>query len=267
MVRIIASAVNGRCPAHHGKMEHMEQLPVTPLELLNAFRSNNPTAPRLTWYGPGGERVEFSGRVLENWVAKTANYLNDELDAEIGTELSLELPLHWRSLVWLLAGWAVGARVNTHDAPTPASGSRPDIIATADPERTVAEIAGTKPAPLVVAVALPALAMRWMGELPPRTLDYSGDVRSHADVFFADDEPAAEDIAWSHGGRATSYGELLAGAPGEAPRRQLLQTTQGWAAVVPAALAAWAAGGSVVLLGEGVAASDHLRETENVTAG
>lgn len=242
----------------------MDQLPRTPAELFNAFRTMEATSPRLTWYGPDSERVEFSGRVLENWVAKTANYLVDELDGEPGTVVDVDMPLHWRSLVWLLASWAVGATAATGGG----SGTSPDIVATTDPAAAWERAAGAKPAPLVVAVALPALAMRWMGDLPPRTLDYSGDVRSHADVFFPDAEPSPDDTAWSHGGVDTSYAELLAQEPGaapQAPRRVLLQVRDGWDAVVPAALNTWAAGGSVVLLCEGVEPTEHLRSTENIT--
>lgn len=242
----------------------MNQLPQTPAELFNAFRTLDATSPRLTWYGPDSERVEFSGRVLENWVAKTANYLVDELDGEPGTVVAVDLPLHWRSLVWLLASWAVGATAVTGEQ----AGASPDIVATSEPAAAWDRAAGTTPSPLVVAVALPALAMRWMGQLPPRTLDYSGDVRSHADVFFPDAEPSPAHTAWSHGDVDTSYADLLAQQPGaahEAPRRVLLVVRDGWDVVVPAALKTWAAGGSVVLLGEGVEPSEHLRSTENIT--
>lgn len=262
----------------------MTAQPSSPNALLLAFRTMDPTSPRLSWYGPDSERVEFSGRVLENWVAKTANYLVDELDAEPGTVVALDLPLHWRSMVWLLAGWAVGATVRTGALPAgsgdpasggPASGARAsalpaaDIIATTDPAAAHGLLAGVKPAPLVVAVALPALQMRWMGELPPRTLDYCGDVRSHADVFFPDDAPAEEDPAWQHDGTGTSFANLFPHAAAEeakAPRRVLLEARKGWDAVVPQALAIWAAGGSVVLLGEGVEATEALRSSERVDA-
>ena len=49
-------------------------------ELMTSLRSGHATSPRLTWYGPDSERVELSGRVLDNWVAKTSNLLQDELD-------------------------------------------------------------------------------------------------------------------------------------------------------------------------------------------
>src|SRR6478735_7253781 len=66
------------------------------IDLMGTLRSGNSTAPRLTWYGPDAERVELSGRVLDNWVAKTSNLLQDELDAEpeprprFGVQLVLE---------------------------------------------------------------------------------------------------------------------------------------------------------------------------------
>ncbi|ALO67831.1 hypothetical protein AS189_16765 [Arthrobacter alpinus] len=303
------------------KWAAMDQSLNTPTQLLHALRTNNPTSPRLTWYGPDSERVEFSGRVLENWVAKTANYLVDELDAETGTVIALDLPLHWRSLAWLLATWAVGATAATTSGiqtgtaddtatSTPAGAAAPgalitgvelfsgaDIVATASPAQIHSLLTGAKSDPLVVAVALPALQMRWMGELPPRTLDYSGEVRSHADVFFADAEPEPSDTAWQHtvlnnhtgAGTVvagptlgadtdkTDYAHLLTGGaqllsiPGTElpalPQRVLLQASHGWAAVVPDALKIWAAGGSVVLLGDGVLVSETLRASENITLG
>lgn len=248
----------------------MDRLPQTPTELLLDLRTKEPTSPRLTWYGSNSERVELSGRVLENWVAKTANYLVDELDAEPGTRIALELPLHWRSLVWLLATWAVGATAVTAHAPgAPFDAAElPHIVATADPLAVQQQLAAATPAPLVVAVALPALAMRWTGELPPRALDYSGDVRAHADVFFADAQAAPGGVAWRCGDARISYAELLSGAAAApAPQRVLLEARNGWADVVNGALQTWAAGGSVVLLQEGVAPSEHLRSMENVTAG
>lgn len=251
-----------RTHAKHGMMTGMDQLPTTPAALLDAFRTDNPTSPRLSWYGPGSERVEFSGRVLDNWVAKTANYLVDELDAEPGTVVAVDLPLHWRSLVWLLASWAVGATAATGPATVGA-----DIVATTDPAKARAAFGAARPAPLIVAVALPALQMRWMGELPPRTLDYCGDVRSHADVFFAEDTPSDTDIAWRHGDHEISYAKLLGTTETGTPRRVLLAAQDGWGAVVPAALATWAAGGSVVLLGDGVLDTEALRSSERITEG
>ena len=78
------------------------------IDLMTALRSGHSTSPRLTWYGPDAERVELSGRVLDNWVAKTSNLLQDELDAEPGMRLRLDLPAHWKSVIWALAAWQLG---------------------------------------------------------------------------------------------------------------------------------------------------------------
>jgi len=251
-------------------------------ELLNAFRTHNATSPRLTWYGADSERVELSGRVLENWVAKTANYLVDELDAEPGTVVAVDMPVHWRSLVWLLACWAVGATALPlgHDASSAGTAagtgapkhpaSLADIVVTTRPSAALAASNAVGRLPFVVAVALPALAMRWTGELPADALDYSGGVRAHSDVFFADSAPAGDATAWQVQAGAVSYAELLATADPAGPagaERVLLQAIEGWDVVVRAALATWAAGGSVVLLDPAVDATEHLRTVENVTAG
>jgi uncharacterized protein (TIGR03089 family) len=249
----------------------MSRTPTTPLELLEALRSINPTAPRLTWYGPDAERVELSGRVLDNWVAKTANYLVDELDAEPGTVIDVRLPVHWRSLVWLLAGWAVGGTALVDNAGDQDASAAADIVATTAPD---AHSPAPGSNPFVVAVALPALQMRWGDGLPADVLDYAGEVRAHADVFFAAGEADPGHVALRTPAAVTSYGDLLPGArlglgvgtaqPGP---RVLLQARDGWDAVVHSALAAWAGGGSVVLLDTAVEPTDHLRTTENVTAG
>ncbi len=267
----------------------MAQIPSTFPRLFDALRTLDPTAPRLTWYGPDAERVELSGRVLENWVAKTANFLADELDAEPGTVVAVDVPVHWRSLVWLLATWAVGATAvagegAAHSGAATVPGAvampfgydRADIVATTNPAAAAAQLAtartdGARANPVLVAVALPALAMRWAGGLPDGAVDYSGEVRAHADVFFPGEVPAADAIAWETPGGAASFAQLLAPAGTVAaqpvPERVLLQARDGWDGVVRAALHTWARGGSIVLLDTAVTPTDHLRRTENVTLG
>lgn len=62
----------------------------TPVELLHAYLrggtpSVDPAAPLVTFYDDAtGERVELSARTFDNWVAKTANLLQDELNAGPG---------------------------------------------------------------------------------------------------------------------------------------------------------------------------------------
>ena len=111
--------------------------------LLDRFLAE-PGRPRVTWYGPDDERVELSGKTLFNWIAKTANLLVEELDAEPGTSVGIDLPAHWRSVTWVLATWAAGAHVVV-------SPEKPvDVLVTSRPREGAAD--------RVVAVALPALA-------------------------------------------------------------------------------------------------------------
>src|SRR4051812_8567288 len=81
----------------------------TPSGLLAAALSADPSRPLLTYLDEStGERTEASVTTFDNWVAKTANLLVDDLAAEPGARVALLLPLHWQSAVWLAACWATG---------------------------------------------------------------------------------------------------------------------------------------------------------------
>ncbi|WP_273654171.1 TIGR03089 family protein [Cellulomonas fimi] len=129
--------------------------------------TRNPGRPRLTWYGADGERVELSGAVLENWVNKTTNLLVEEFDAAPGTRVALDLPPHWRTLVWAMATWRCGACVVL-------DGDEHDVLAT---HRPAPETRGD-----VVAVALAALARRFDGPLPGGAVDAASAVMTYGDV-------------------------------------------------------------------------------------
>src|SRR5660398_217498 len=89
---------------------------------------------RVSWYGDGGERIELSGAVLENWVSKTANLLVEEFDAGPGVRVLVDLPPHWRTIVWAFAAWRVGACVVLpSDASAPSSGV--DVVVSDRPDR------------------------------------------------------------------------------------------------------------------------------------
>lgn len=238
----------------------------TVADVLSGLQSE-PGRPRLTWYGPQGERIELSGAVLENWVTKTTNLLVEELDAGPGVRVVLDLPPHWRTLVWALAVWRAGACV------VPASEAyeqhADDLVVTSSP--------GSWPrAGAVVAVALPALARRFDGELPPRALDAASSVMTYGDVLGyvppresgapALDGPAGtltHDalVAWADGASGTPAGS-----------RALLVVPDGGTAVVDTllrpALDVLRGAGSLVLVSArpDAAAVDHLARTENVTA-
>ncbi|MEU9981930.1 TIGR03089 family protein [Streptomyces sp. NPDC050856] len=81
----------------------------TPADLLRSALAADPARPLVTYYDDAtGERVELSVATFSNWVAKTANLLQDALSAEPGDRLALLLPAHWQTAVWLLACSSVG---------------------------------------------------------------------------------------------------------------------------------------------------------------
>ena len=238
-----------------------EGMSIPAFELMTALRSGQSTSPRLTWYGPDAERVELSGRVLDNWVAKTSNLLQDELDAEPGTRLRLDLPAHWKSVVLALAAWQLGMEVVLDSAEA-------DLIATAEPGPAAA--GGGFDA--VVAVALPALAMRWLGELPSGVVDYAAEVRAHGDVFMPHVDPeAGRGAVRDAAGTVYTHAELLdgfaapAGAPAESGERLLVRAAEGLESVLAQSLGAWQRDGSVVLVHPDLTVTDRLLGEERIS--
>ncbi len=69
--------------------------------------------PALSIYGPGGSRREISGAVLENWAAKTANLLTEELETAAGERLDIQCSWGWRPVALALGAWAAGLVIAT----------------------------------------------------------------------------------------------------------------------------------------------------------
>lgn len=242
--------------------------------LFSQLRTTQASSPALVWYGADAERVELSGRVLENWAAKTANLLVEELDAAPGTALRLHLPVHWKALVLILGAWAAGSPVeaglpdggpNAADRGTAAEAGV-EVFATASAQREDLDAAAGVP----MAVALGALQMRWDQDLPAGAVDYAAEVRSFADSFDDFGTPSPEQPAlstpqgalpWS----AVEAGPGLDGAAGDGTPVVLVQAEAGLLPAVEAALAAWQAGGTVVLTGDGRTPDEALLAAERVT--
>jgi uncharacterized protein (TIGR03089 family) len=153
----------------------------------------DPARPFLTYYDEStGERVELSGVTAANWVAKTSNFLVDDLDAAPGTRVRLGLPSHWLRFVWVLSCWSVGAAVVDTGADIGLSG--PDLDADE---------------PVRVAASLRPLGGRF-AEPPTGFLDVGAEVPPHGDVFVALDPPAPETLALDLDGRRATQAELAA---------------------------------------------------------
>jgi uncharacterized protein (TIGR03089 family) len=151
----------------------------------------DPARPFLTYYDDGtGERVELSGVTTANWVAKTSNFLVDDLEAEPGTRVRLGLPSHWLRFVWMLSCWSVGAAVVEADADIGLSG--PDLVA----DESVR-----------VAASLRPLGARF-ADPPAGFLDIGAEVPPHGDVFVPIDRPGRDTLALDIAGRRATHAEL-----------------------------------------------------------
>src|SRR5829696_9405469 len=86
--------------------------PTGPAALLATARDRDPARPLLTHYDDAtDERVELSATTLANWVAKTANLLQEEFDIGAGSTVAVSLPVHWQTAAVLLGAWSCGAAV------------------------------------------------------------------------------------------------------------------------------------------------------------
>lgn len=229
---------------------------LSPVESLLAPVRHS-THPYLTWYSKSGERVELSGRVFDNWVAKSANLLHEEFDLAPGSVVATDMPGHWKSVALALACWHLGAEVRCV-----APGTDPgdvDVFITADPQ-TLAVNGSVE----VIAVPLPSLAMAFDGELPVGATDYASEVRSYADSF--NHSPIDTAATALHSAAATlAYTQLFAaGSSPEASGTALLTTAWPLERILPTLVTLWSGGHPVVLVEDGVVISKSLLDGERV---
>jgi len=225
--------------------------------------------PRLTWYDDEG-RVELSGHVAANWVVKTTNLLCEELDVEPGVRVVLDLPPHWRTVVWGLAAWRAGATLVTAadrgTLPTLTLGPD-DVVVTDRPAAWPATRAH------LVAVTLAALARRFAGELPAGAIDAASAVMTYPDRLglVPDVEPGAIALE-AAGGLITRYDELprLLGVhdlAASAHERVLVTVATDPADLVVSTIGLWSRDASVVAAPAGTDPQrrNRVAQDENVT--
>ncbi|MDT9684784.1 TIGR03089 family protein [Streptomyces sp. TRM76323] len=223
----------------------------TPADLLRSALAADPARPLVTYYDDAtGERVELSVATFANWVAKTANLLQDGLSAEPGERVALLLPAHWQTAVWLLACASVGVVADLDGDPAGAD----HVVA--GPDRLDEGLACTGSR---LALSLAPLGRRF--PVPPAGYDdYAVEVPSQGDRFapYAPVDPDAPALAVrdSSGGRTELTGAALveraradAARRGLGPGSRLLSGLpwDSWEGVAAGLYAPLAAGGSVVL--------------------
>jgi uncharacterized protein (TIGR03089 family) len=240
----------------------------TPADLLRSSLEVDPARPVVTFYDDAsGERVELSVKTLDNWVAKTANLLQDDLSAAPGDRAAVLLPAHWQTAIWLLACWSVGVTACLGGDPAGAdlAISGPDTLDAA------AECPGER-----VALALRPLGARFP-QLPAGFLDYATEVPAQGDRFVPYAPVDPERPALEIGGAVLTGAQVTAGAGeravelGLAPGARVMSTLpyDTWEGLTAGLLAPLAAGASVVLCrnsaGAGDPALDDRAAAERVT--
>lgn len=247
-----------------------------PGELLDAAVRRNAAAPLLTAYDDAtGDRVELSGATLANWVAKTANLLQEEFDTGPGSTVAVALPVHWQTAAVLLAAWSCGAAVLDTAAEDDGRLTGADVVL-ADRDRLPAleDALGTDPAVELLGLSLHPLGLGMTDYVGPAR-DFALEVRAHGDFFspWQPADPAAPGLVTGGltlalGGLVAAAGELAARL-GIGPDDRVLVDADTAAEAGPVAwlLAPLVAGASLVLVrnpaSEGLA---HRAATERVTA-
>jgi uncharacterized protein (TIGR03089 family) len=244
----------------------------TPSDLLPGALRRDPSAPLVTYYDDAtGERVELSMTTLANWVAKTANLLQDEFDVGPGSTVAVALPIHWQTAAVLLGVWSCGAAVL--DTASEDEGRLADadvLLAAQDRLTALEELDG----PELMGLSLHPLGMGMTGYLG-EARDFALEVRGHGDTFFPHRRPDPESpglvlgaVHLSLGGLVTTAAELAARLGIDAGDRILVdERTAAESGPVAWLLAPLVAGASLVICRNADTRSlPHRAEEERVTA-
>jgi uncharacterized protein (TIGR03089 family) len=238
-------------------------------ELVLARARRDGDRPYVTFYDDArGERVELSARTFENWTAKTANLLAEELGVEPGDRVASALGGHWQALVVAFACWRLGACL----APVPPQAPperRRALLAAAAPAAVLAreELLGDArdAAPGAQLVAVPQEALGGARRDFGAVANFARLVPAMGDLF----EPPPGDLT----GEALAAGAPDTGAPlrldgllqraraaagrlglDGGDRVAVLEPLETLPGLVDGALAAWWAGAGVLLVQQAGAA-------------
>jgi uncharacterized protein (TIGR03089 family) len=226
--------------------------PSLPADLLTAALRRDAAAPLLTQYDDAtGERVELSAATAGNWVAKTANLLQDEFDVGPGSAVAVALPVHWQTATVLLAIWSCGAAVLDTAAEDDGGLAAADVVLAAQDRLEPLEEADH---PALLGLSLHPLGLGMAG-YAGTARDFALEVRAQGDVFtpYQPPDPAAPGLLAGGlqlplGGLTQMAGELAERLGLEGGDRVLVdERTAAEAGPVAWLLAPLAAGASLVL--------------------
>lgn len=228
-------------------------LPTGPADLLRSARERDPARPLVTHYDDAtGERVELSATTLDNWVAKTANLLQEEFDVGPGSTVAVALPVHWQTAAVLLGVWSCGAAVLDTAAEDDGRLAEADVVLAAQDRLPAVEEAGVEAD--LLGLSLHPLGAGMTGYAGPAR-DFALEVRVAGDRFAPWQPPDPDGPGLIAGGLELTLGGLVTAARELAERLSLgpddrLLVEAGTAAEAgPVAwlLAPLAAGASIVL--------------------
>jgi uncharacterized protein (TIGR03089 family) len=182
--------------------------PSSPAALLTDALRRDAAAPLVTYYDDlSGERVELSATTLANWVAKTANLLQEEFDVGPGSVVAVALPVHWQTAAVLLGTWSCGAAVLDTAGEDDDRFAEADVVLAAADRLPPLEEQGL---PELMGLSLHPMGLGMAGYVGPAR-DFALEVRGHGDVFspWQPVDPAAP-------GLVLATGELTLGGLAEA---------------------------------------------------
>jgi uncharacterized protein (TIGR03089 family) len=162
-----------------------------PADLLSRTKRRDPSRPLITYYDlDAGGRTELSVATVDNWVAKAAGLLVDELDVADGDVVDVDLPAHWLGLVVIAATWTLGATVALPEGGQGAGGAAPEAAVRV---RAAGEVASTGGVGLVVTSTRP-LGGPAGTPLPPGAVDLGRDALGYPDVLAAPALPSQDPL-------------------------------------------------------------------------
>ncbi len=236
-----------------------------------ARAASNAARPFLTFHDEAtGERVELSYATFGNWLAKTANLVQDDLMPEPGDRIAVNAPPHWLTAVWAVAPLLAGVVIDPWGEPKSAH------TVVSGPDEETLDAARACPGERLALSLLPL--GRPFQIAPDGFRDYSAEVRGFGDRFAAFAPPRAESEALVVDGRTLTHAELIEAAaapvtsadePLTSADRLLLDARRdrfSGSELVSWLFAPLVAGASVVVVrGAGPERLDRIAETERTT--